>query len=135
MTQKIYSQKNPEVLLASILSVESVAARMNAADADEILQVSALRFPKYKHVKSHAHLPTRRTTVGTQEAWVVFSGRVLANVYDTDNRPVSQVTLAAGDCMVLYRGGHDLTVLDDDTVIFEIKNGPYYGPEHDATAR
>ena len=35
--------------------------------------------------------------------------------------------------MTLFRGGHSFTLLDKDTKIIEIKNGPYYGPTHDTT--
>jgi hypothetical protein len=40
--------------------------------------------------------------------------------------------LSAGDCMVLYRGGHNFTVVSADAVIYEIKNGPYYGAVFDS---
>ena len=34
--------------------------------------------------------------------------------------------------LVLYRGGHNFTVVSEDAVIYEIKNGPYYGAVFDS---
>jgi len=69
--------------------------------------------------------------LGTQEAWIVVSGQLQVQVFDTDDTFVEQLTLTAGQCMTLFRGGHTFTVLTDNTVIFEIKNGPYYGQQTD----
>jgi hypothetical protein len=41
--------------------------------------------------------------------------------------------LASGDCLVLFKGGHSLKVIDDKTVMFEFKNGPYLGINSDKT--
>jgi hypothetical protein len=132
MTQKIYSQSEPNQLLACVMSAADAAGRTDAADADEILQASLLRLPHGKTIASHRHLPQVRTTTGTCEAWVVVSGRLVAQVFDLDQSLVTTVGLTAGDCMILYRGGHNFTVVSADTVIYEIKNGPYNGPETDS---
>ena len=132
MTQKIYSQLEPNQLLACIMSSADAAGRTDAADVDEILQASLLRLPHGKTIAPHCHLPQVRTTTGTCEAWVVVSGRLVAQVFDLDQSLVTTVGLTAGDCMILYRGGHNFTVVSADTVIYEIKNGPYNGPEADS---
>jgi len=70
--------------------------------------------------------------VGTQESWIVWQGSLKVTLYDFDHTVVSEFEIGAGDCMTLYQGGHAFTVQDHNTKIIEIKNGPYYGPEHDA---
>jgi hypothetical protein len=132
MTQKIYSRLQPDILLACIMSAADAAGRTDAADADEILQASLLRLPHGKTIAPHRHLPQVRTTTGTCEAWVVVSGRLVAQVFDLDQSLVTTVGLTAGDCMILYRGGHNFTVVSADAVIYEIKNGPYNGPGADS---
>lgn len=131
MTSKIYSKTYPKVLLASIVSAANTG-RVDAADADEILQVSQLNLMQGKTILPHKHLPQVRTTHGTSEAWVVIAGTLTAQIFDLDNSLVTNTDLGPGDCMVLYRGGHNFTVTSPDAVVYEIKNGPYYGPAADS---
>jgi len=134
MTQLIKSKLTPTEVLASVITAGAKAGRVDASDHAEILQVSTMTLPQGKVLKSHKHKSVKRSTVGTQEAWLVISGQLQAQVFDTDNSFVEEVILTAGQCMTLFRGGHTFTVLTDDTVIFEIKNGPYYGTEIDSEA-
>jgi mannose-6-phosphate isomerase-like protein (cupin superfamily) len=132
MTQKIYSKIDTTQLLVSILSVNSDSSRVDAAGTEEILQASLLKLPHGKTIAPHRHLPLERHTVGTNEAWILISGTLIATIFDVDNSPVETVHLHAGDCMILYRGGHTFTVASDDAILYEVKNGPYYGSAADS---
>jgi hypothetical protein len=128
--KKLYSRLDPTVLLATVFDAHA-NTRQDAAGAEEILQAAVIPLPQGRVVKSHQHVATARTTTGTAEAWVVMSGVVQAQLFDTNQALLETMTLGCGDCMVLYRGGHNLTVIES-AVIFEIKNGPYFGPEQDS---
>ena len=39
--------------------------------------------------------------------------------------------MSSGDCIVSMSAGHSFEVLEDDTLLYEFKNGPYYGTEKD----
>lgn len=132
MTQQIHSKIYPKILLVSVLSANTTESRVDAAGTDEILQASLLRLPQGKTIAPHKHLLQFRNTQGTCEAWIVISGSLQAQVFDVDNTVADTVKLSAGDCMVLYRGGHNFTVMSEDAVIYEIKNGPYYGAVFDS---
>lgn len=133
MITKVYSQKDPSLLLATIFNIADVdSGRFNAAGDDEILQVSAMDLMHGKSVPAHRHLPNERNTVGTQESWIIWSGSIRAQIYDVDKTHVNEINLGPGDCMILYRGGHSMTVLEDHTKLIEVKNGPYYGPIFDS---
>ena len=41
--------------------------------------------------------------------------------------------LGAGDCVVVFKAGHGFEVLEDNTILYEFKNGPYFGVEIDKT--
>ena len=131
-TNQIYSRLHPNTLLVSILDPSDHIGRIDAAGADEILQVSAIRLPKSKIIRPHKHKDTPRNTVGTQESWIVISGLLKANIYDIDESLLDTVSLGPGMCMTLYNGGHNFEVISNDAVIYEIKNGPYYGAEFDS---
>lgn len=131
MIRKIHSKCYPAQLLASVVS-SAGQGREDAADAKEILQVSRLNLPQGKTIASHRHLPQVRTTHGTSEAWIVIAGTLSAQVFDFDHSVATTVDLGPGDCMVLYQGGHNFTVVSPDAVIYEVKNGPYNGPAADS---
>jgi cupin fold WbuC family metalloprotein len=131
MNRKIFSRIDQK-LLVSVLDTRNMdAGRIDGADKHEILQVSAMSLKRGRQVNPHKHLPTLRSTAGTQECWVVFSGLVEVQLFDTDDRIIDTFVLEAGECMTTYRGGHTLEVLDD-AVVVEIKNGPYYGAQLDS---
>lgn len=120
------------MLLVSVLSANSTESRVDAAGTEEILQASLLRLSQGRTIAPHKHLLQFRNTQGTCEAWIVISGQLQAQVFDVDDSVADTVNLSAGDCMVLYRGGHNFTVKSEDAVIYEIKNGPYYGAVFDS---
>ena len=132
MNRKHIVSRIDQTLLVSILDTRNMASgRVDGADADEILQVSAMSLKQGRRVNPHKHVATARQTVGTQECWVVFSGQVEVQLFDIDDTAIDTFVLEAGECMTTYRGGHTLEVLND-AVIVEIKNGPYYGAQLDS---
>ncbi|MFA5091001.1 MAG: DUF4922 domain-containing protein, partial [Candidatus Omnitrophota bacterium] len=58
-----------------------------------------------------------------QEALFVLKGKAKAYFYTTENVPVAEEIVNAGD-MVMFTEGHVLEFLED-TVILEVKQGPY----------
>lgn len=128
--QQYHSLVDPELLLATVLNTE-VDIRQDAAGTEEILQVSVMRLPSHRVLDAHRHLPTSRSTQGTQEAWVVMRGVLAAELFDIDGTSRSNIVLRAGDCMTLYRGAHSFRVIEE-VVMFEIKNGPYLGRDKDS---
>ena len=132
MYKLIYSKQNPELLICSYISLDEISSyRTDISPEKEFLQVSARKLDDNIHVKSHIHKKIQRTTTITQEAWIVYRGKIKATIFDIDKTLLSEITITKGDCIVLYNGGHSLTCLEDDTIFYEIKNGPYYGYEND----
>ena len=70
-------------------------------------------------------------TSTTQEAWVVFEGCIKGTFYDLDESVLYETKIGKGDVIVLFRGGHSLEVLDEDTIFYEFKTGPYNGTKSD----
>jgi hypothetical protein len=130
--KKIFSKVTPQQLLASILDSVNLTGRIDSADTGQILQVSAIRLPQAKQIRAHKHKDIARNTVGTQEAWVLISGHLLAKIYDTNGSLIEVIPLGPGMSLTLYNGGHSFEVISNSVVIFEIKNGPYYGAELDS---
>ena len=129
---EIYSKVDSAVALASFISLDEIDSERQSLNADsEPLQIGAIRWPLGSLVPPHKHLSEPRNTVSTQEAWIVITGLIKCRIFDLDNSFVTEVLLSPGSCIVLKNGGHELQCLADQTVMYEIKNGEYFGPARD----
>ena len=77
-------------------------------------------------VPRHTHLPLQRHLVGTPETLLIRKGIVEADLYAMDKSFLRTVTLHEGDIILLVSGGHCFR-FTEDSVLFEIKQGPYTG--------
>src|SRR3954451_10805527 len=98
---------------------------------DAVQQVGFVVHPAGAEVKRHYHLPLERSIVGTPEVLVVRQGRCEMDVYDDQQEFVCTRELESGDIMVMVGGGHGFRMVED-TVLLEVKQGPYYGPDEKA---
>lgn len=97
----------------------------------EWLQVSRMQHDRGKVVLAHIHKLRPRTIEHTQECLIDIRGSAKASIYDKDKNFLDSFILKTGDIVVFYRGYHGLEVLEDGTVYFEIKNGPFTGINED----
>ena len=89
-------------------------------------QAGFVVYPAGGHVQAHIHLPVVRRVVGTSELLVVRSGRCIVDIYADDHRLVASRELLTGDAVLSVGGGHGFRMIED-TVLFEVKQGPYGG--------
>lgn len=130
--KRIYSKVNSTLLISSFIQLEDINEyRTDICPDSEFIQVSARSIRNETHVKAHKHNPISRHTTITQEAWIVYKGKIKAIIFDIDNTILEELILSDGSCIVLFNGGHSLTSLEENTIFFEIKTGPYYGYEND----
>jgi hypothetical protein len=90
------------------------------------LQVGHVVYPAGGEIARHVHLPIERHLVGSTEVLVMQQGRCEVDIYTDDRRVVATCELHVGDILIAVGGGHGFRVLDD-TVLLEIKQGPYPG--------
>jgi len=130
---KIYSKKDPNKLLHLVNRFEEITDRTDIADNKEFLQLATLKMAKGKTFRPHKHIwkHTSRPTIIAQESWVVIKGSVLCWFYDIDGTFLEKVIINSGDCSMTFEGGHTYTILEDDTVVYEYKTGPYTGQVED----
>jgi len=130
--KKIYSKIDPTKLILSELRFHEISEyRTDLSPDEEFLQVSGRKLKLGTIVPAHKHLQIDRTTNITQEAWIILNGKVKGIFYDLDNSILYESILTDGDCIVLYRGGHSLEVVEEDTIFYEFKTGPYFGIDID----
>ena len=131
--EKIYSQIEPNKLLHLINRVNEIEDRTNVVDDEQFLQLATLRMYKGQTFKPHKHIWKRppRNTVIAQESWIVVKGRVRCLFYDLDDKLIATPIIGAGDCSMTFEGGHTYEILEEDTIVYEYKTGPYEGQERD----
>jgi cupin fold WbuC family metalloprotein len=89
-------------------------------------QVGFVVHPAGESIPSHVHRPEERHLTGTSEVLVVVRGRCEIDLFDDDHSHVATHQLKQGDVILLASGGHGFRMLED-TVLLEIKQGPYMG--------
>lgn len=105
--------------------------RKNISEDFEPLQIAALRLEENQTFKAHRHIKNSKEIQITQEAWIVIVGSVKVYYYNEDGEFLCFHILNDGDLTVTYFGGHNYKALTPNTLVFEIKNGPYFGVEKD----
>lgn len=130
---KIYSNVELGKLLHVIYNLNDVEKRIDLVDDSNFLQCAVIRENAGKTYRPHVHItkPTTFTEHHAQESWLVFKGRIRVHHFDIDGSHASTYELSAGDIDITLAGGHTLDILEDDTIICEQKNGPYYGQSLD----
>jgi len=133
--EKIYSKVEPDLLLHIINRLDEIEGRVDVVDGDEFIQCATLKMEKGKTFRPHKHITKERCYDNkiAQESWVVIRGSVKCIFYDIDDTIIAEPILKAGDASFTLRGGHNYEILEDDTIVYEYKTGPYEGQALDKT--
>lgn len=116
-------------LMAEVASQAREAARLRInynfhRTTDEPVNRLLNAMNRGSYLPVHRHLSPDRC-----ESSIVLRGRVGLTIYDDSGRVVERrvVGLDSGCCGFDIEAGvwHGLVVLEDDTVLFEVKQGPY----------
>lgn len=130
---KIFSNKDPDLLLHVINRLGDIEGRTEIIPNNNFIQCSTLKmengktFPPHKHIKKERYYKEQIA----QESWVVIRGRVKCKLYDIDNTLIAEPILEPGDASFTLYGGHTYEILEDDTIVYEYKTGPYEGQQND----
>lgn len=116
-----------EQLLAYVISASASTRSTAFLTGDEAtFQAGFIVYPAGGEVVPHVHLPVQRTVVGTSELLIVRQGRCLLDLYTSDRELVATRELGPGDAVLSVAGGHGFRMIED-TVLFELKQGPFTG--------
>ena len=89
-------------------------------------QLGCMRHPAGHVIEPHVHNPVSRAVEFTQEALFLRRGRLRVDFYADAGVYLESRELAAGDVILLIRGGHGFEVLEEIEMV-EVKQGPYVG--------
>jgi cupin fold WbuC family metalloprotein len=130
---KIYSKIEPDKLLHIVVKKEDLTpGRTEVVSEEHFIQCALLNMEKDKTFKPHKHIWKNRTRdVIAQESWIVIQGKVMCTFYDINDEIIATPILNPGDASFTLEGGHTYTIMEDDTLVYEYKTGPYEGQELD----
>ena len=131
--ENIYSKIDPTKLLHVIVRKENLTpGRVEVINEDQFIQCTLLNMEKGKTFKPHKHIWKERTrNVIAQESWIVIQGSVKCIFYDIDDQILATPILYPGDASFTLEGGHNYEILENDTLVYEYKTGPYEGQQLD----
>tara|TARA_R110000796_G_scaffold43261_1_gene106288 strand:- start:3414 stop:3824 length:411 start_codon:yes stop_codon:yes gene_type:complete len=130
---EVYSKSNRKLLHLIYSASEFSDGMTELVDPCNFIQAMFLKMPKGKKFQAHKHVwkaVSNRQTVA-QESWVVLKGSAKGFFFDTTGELLKDVILKEGDVTFTLDGGHSFEILEDDTMIYEFKTGPYEGVEKD----
>ena len=96
------------------------------------LQVGYIVHPQGHEIARHVHSRVERRLETTSEVLVVKQGQCEIDVYDDSHVLVATRELRVGDVMIMVGGGHGFRMIED-TVLLEIKQGPFIGADQKET--
>lgn len=133
--EKIFSKQQPKKLLHIIVRKDDLKpGRTEVVPENHFIQCALLNMEKDKTFKPHKHIwKSRKHMVIAQESWIVIQGSVRCIFYDLDNQIIAEPILYSGDASFTLEGGHNYTILEDNTLVYEYKTGPYEGQQMDKT--
>jgi len=133
MARYIYSKIQPTRLLHIIHRLLEVKdKREDIIPPDNFLQIATIPLKNNQTFRSHRHIWNYYNGLKiANESWIVVRGKVRAILYDIDNTILEEIELFPGDFSATIEGGHNYVALSEDTLVYEIKIGPYRGQELD----
>lgn len=117
-----------QVIGLIVRSGAAPAATKFLTSSEDNLQLGYVVYPSGGEIQRHIHLPLGRHLTGTSEVVIVKQGRCEIDFYTEDKQLLTTREISEGDVMLLLRGGHGFR-MSEDTVLFEVKQGPYTGLE------
>lgn len=127
---KIVDRKNNKIALK--IGIDDIKDGLSFFSEDkDFLQVGSWRYEEGTKLKAHIHNTVPREVTRTQEFVFVVKGSLKASLYDDDEIFIEDVIVKEQEALVLFAGAHGYEILEDDSIILEVKNGPYPGAEID----
>ena len=125
--------KDGDIVLARYIPADSAweGGLSFFSEDEDYIQVGTWGYDSPKELLAHTHNEVHRDVAWTQEVIFIKKGSIRAEIYNLSNKRIKDIVCNAGDIIILLRGAHGYHILEDDTQVLEVKNGPYVGAELD----
>ena len=121
--------RDGEAVVAMIFRSDYRPEMTEFATTDDLpFQVGYVVYPAGGVITAHRHVPLERHLTTTTEALFVKTGRAVAYFYGADGTLLETHEIAEGDFVLLLGCGHGFR-MEEETVLVEVKQGPYFGAD------
>jgi len=119
--------KNGSQLLAVIVPADYTTTSVEfVTDPANCQQLGVMFHKEGDSITPHVHRSQERIIYDTQETLIIRKGKVRVDFYSDQQDFLQSRVLASGDIVLLISGGHGFEMIED-TLMVEIKQGPYTG--------
>ena len=98
---------------------------------DDGIQVGVWNYGDGQILQPHIHNLHQKVANRTAEVLYVIKGSVHVDIYSENSELLREFSVSKGDVLICLAGGHGYRILEEGTLVLEVKNGPYFGPEVD----
>jgi hypothetical protein len=120
-----------DIVYATLIKTKDAPKGLTFPSSDEEnIQVGVWNYEKGKILDLHYHKDFSREATRTGEAVCVIRGSLVCNLYTKEGDFLVEIPVKESEVIIQYYGAHEY-IIEEDSVIIEIKNGPYFGPEKD----
>lgn len=124
--------KSGDIVLARVIPAGSWNQGLGFySDDKDFIQVGTWKYDSGKELLAHIHNEVERSITHTQEVIYIRKGKIRAKIFNPDRTFNQEIIAGEGDTLIMLHGGHSYSIIEDDTQVIEVKNGPYLGPEID----
>ena len=118
-------------LYAFVCSLNDVSKGLEfLSDDSDFIQLGTWNYEKNFSTVPHYHLEHDKPSNLTQEVVLVHKGSVKCRLFTKDGNYIDEVDINEGELIVQIYGVHEY-IMNEDSIVLEIKNGPYFGPDVD----
>ena len=99
---------------------------------EDFIQTATFRYNSGHVMRAHRHIDREPPkSFRTEEILLVWSGSVKCNIYNIDGSFRESIVLNRGDFVIVHNGGVGYEVLEENTIMMEVKSGPFTTSEED----
>ncbi|MDD4153830.1 MAG: hypothetical protein PHT30_00270 [Bacilli bacterium] len=119
-------------ILAKLITPEDWTPGLGFFSNDnEYIQVGTWFYDAGKQLADHVHYEFDRVAKRTCETVYMVNGSMKVRLYTLEKVYVTEFVITKGDALILLDSGHGYEILEKDTKVLEIKNGPFMGVDKD----
>ena len=100
-------------------------------EPENSLQVGVIAHPQGHIVAPHVHTKTEKRIYDRQEMLYVESGKMRVDFLTENGEKADEEILEQGDLVLLIDGGHGMEMLEENTRIIYVKQGPSLSKDAD----
>lgn len=120
---------NGERLALIVRGNTKIEGKNFVSPKEDYLQVGFMKLEKDEKICPHIHKINKRIIEKSHEVLYIISGKMKVNFYKNKTR-IKSTIINTGDLIILISGGHGFEFLEE-TKLFEVKQGPYFGLDSD----